>query len=267
MSNFFTFISHSSIFISICALSLSFFYSLTFEIETNLYRYIVIFCGTLASYIGVQLIPMHKNKASSIRSLWIKNNKIILYSLLLASIFAIVASIRHLESFDLLNFTHLFIIVLFYEKIFLNEKELRKIPYIKPFLISYVWACVCTAPQIILSLKNPNYIIWAESFMFILGLTIPFDIRDIEADHIDGIKTFATRFKVKTVKVLSFGIFLIALIMQFNYLEPTLTNIIITIMIGICYLLVLSRVWPNQKEHIFLYGLDGIILLKILYLF
>lgn len=266
MSKFFTFFSYSSLFISICALSLAFFYSTSFEIETNIYRYIVIFCGTLASYTGVQLIPINKNKANSARSLWIKENKIILYSLILASIFAIIASLKHLESFDLLNFAHLFIIVLFYEKIFLNEKELRKIPYLKPFIISYVWACVCTAPQIILTINEPNYLIWGECFLFILGLTIPFDIRDIEADHIDGVKTLATRFSVKTVKLLSFIIFITALYMQFSYIHPTLKNIAITIFIGSFYLLILSKVWPNQKEHIFLYGLDGIIILKILYL-
>lgn len=251
---------------ALSALSLSYFYSNILSTESNFYRYIIIFCGTLASYIAVQLIPISQNFAKSKRSLWIKENKILLYSLLLASLFSIVASVKHLESFDILNFSHLFIIVLFYEKIFLNEKELRKIPYVKPFIISYVWACVCTAPQIFLSLKNPNYLIWPECFLFILGLTIPFDIRDIEADNIDGVKTFATKFRVKSVKRLSFLIFIIALVMQFYYLELTLSNLMITIGIAICYLLILSRVWPNQKEYIFLYGLDGVILLKLLYL-
>ena len=163
MTNLFKFFANSSLFIALCAFCLSIFYSEITETNIELYRLIVIFLGTLASYIGVQLIPMHKNKATSQRSIWIKEQKVILYSFLAASFFGIFASLQYLENFDLLNFTHLFILVLFYEKIFLNEKELRKIPYLKPFIISYVWACVATAPQIFLSLDNPNFHICKKS--------------------------------------------------------------------------------------------------------
>jgi 4-hydroxybenzoate polyprenyltransferase len=266
MTNLFTFISNSSLFIALCACSLSFFYSKMTGSEINFYRLTVIFLGTWASYIGVQLIPIQKNKAASARSLWIKKQKIILYSIVAACFFGIFASIRFLENFDLLNFSHLFILVLFYEKIFFNEKELRKIPYIKPFLISYIWACVATAPQIFLTLNAPIFHIWPECFLFILALTIPFDIRDMESDHIDGVKTLATKFQIKHIKVLCFFIFILAIIYQFSYLSFSYKNIFISLGLILFYLLLLSKVWPNQKDALFLYGLDGMIILKLLYL-
>lgn len=266
MNNFLNFITHSSLFIALCATSLSFYYTKISFTQINYYRLSTIFFATLLSYIGVQLIPVTKNHFHNKRSLWIKENKIILFSFMVSSLIGITASLEHLNNFDILNFSHLFIIVLFYEKIFLDEKELRKIPYIKPFLISYIWACACSAPQVFLNKSDPNLFIFLESFLFILALTIPFDIRDIENDNFDGLKTLATRFQTSTVKRISLTIFVLSAIIQFQFLALSLKNIIITVFIMIVYLLILSRVWPNQKETYFLVGLDGIILLKLLYL-
>ena len=266
MNNFLHFITHSSIFIAICATSLSYFYTHITFTEINYYRLSTIFFATLLSYIGVQLIPISKNLIHNYRSLWIKKNKIILIALMISSIIGITSSVKHLSDFDILNFSHLFIIVLFYEKIFLDEKELRKIPYIKPFLISYIWACACSAPQVFLNKNDPNLFILIESYFFILALTIPFDIRDIESDNLDGLKTLATKFTVSSVKRLSFFFFLLSSILQFLYLQVSLKNLTLTTIILVIYMLILSRVWPNQKEGYFLLGLDGIILLKLLYL-
>lgn len=260
------FLSHSSIFISICALSLSFYYIANFNLQHNTYKYIVIFCGTLISYISVQLIPINKNNTQTPRSQWIFDNRVALYSILLVSVLSILFCVKYLESFDLLNFAHLFVIILFYEKIFLKDKELRKIPYAKPFIISYVWACIATAPVIILTLNAPNYYIWPECFLFILGLTLPFDIRDIEADKSDGIKTFATKYSITAVKAISILIFFLGLALHYFHIDSSYKSLFITLAIGLTYLFVISKVNQKQKESLFLYGLDGIILLKLLYL-
>jgi 4-hydroxybenzoate polyprenyltransferase len=266
MGHLVRFSTYSSFFIAMAATALSFYYSQITKSPLDFYRLVVVFFGTWVSYLGVQFIPLNKNQYTSKRSLWLKENKIVIISIMLACSFAIVASVKSLKQLDLLNFAHLFIIMLFYEKIFSDEKELRKIPFLKSFLIAYVWACVCVAPQLLEKIHHFQFTIWLEVYFYILALTIPFDIRDVEIDHNQGVRTLATSFKISRVKQLSFIFLLISFCLQFQYLKMNFATIIISVMIAIVYLLLLARTWPNQKDHIFLLGFDGLIFVKLLYL-
>ena len=138
MNPYVSFISNSSLFISTMSVSLSLYYTVITASTINYSRLIVVFFGTLTSYIGVQLIPISKNKIINQRTEWIKKHKLILISLMVISFIVITLSIKNLNSFDILNFIHLFILVLFYEKIFINKYELRKLPYFKPVIIAYI---------------------------------------------------------------------------------------------------------------------------------
>jgi 4-hydroxybenzoate polyprenyltransferase len=99
-----------------------------------------------------------------------------------------------------------------------------------------------------------------------LALTLPFDIRDIEIDNQQGVKTLATRFSISMVKRLSFVCLLLSFILQYQYLTFSIQNIFITTSIGLIFILLLAKTWPNQKDHYFLLGFDGLILFKLLYL-
>jgi 4-hydroxybenzoate polyprenyltransferase len=261
-----SFISNSSIFISIMALCLSLFYSKITDTAIDYNRLIVIFFGTLISYIGVQLIPITENKINNKRTDWIKSYKTILIILMVTSLLVIILSIKYLNSYDLLNFIHLFILVLFYEKIFIKKNELRKIPYFKPLLIAYIWACTCTAPVLYLNLDSINYWIWIECFLFILSLAIPFDIRDLETDSLESIKTIPIKFGIKNSRFICLFLFLCSLVLQFQYIELNLMSIIITLLFCIIYIVLLKNTWPGQKDEYFLYGFDGLMAFKLLYL-
>lgn len=91
-------------------------------------------------------------------------------------------------------------------------KRLRDIPYIKIFLIAGVWAYLTLAWP--LMAEGVEWRLWifpfVERFLFILAITIPFDVRDSEMDQAYGLKTLASLFgSVRALRVA--GIILISL--------------------------------------------------------
>lgn len=71
---------------------------------------------------------------------------------------------------------------------------LRQVPYLKLFLIALVWTLmgVCL-PHLWhdMTLNRTSVVLMLMRFMFILAITLPFDIRDGVADKVQGIKTLA----------------------------------------------------------------------------
>lgn len=81
---------------------------------------------------------------------------------------------------------------------FLKGKRLRDLHYIKIFLIAFVWSCLCIGIPGILkdgSIKSIIVYSLASGFYFI-GITLPFDIRDVEVDQSINVKTLAQRLGV-----------------------------------------------------------------------
>ena len=85
--------------------------------------------------------------------------------------------------------------------------RLRDIPLIKVFLVAAVWTFVTFLFPFIC--ENPN---WQPSlslfagmamrFVFILAITLPFDVRDLSTDAKSGIQTFASLLGIKRLKTL-----------------------------------------------------------------
>lgn len=63
-------------------------------------------------------------------------------------------------------------------------RSIRSVPLIKVFLIAYVWAAIGAWYPVLLSepLKESFLLLFVLFFMFILAITLPFDIRDYHSD-------------------------------------------------------------------------------------
>jgi 4-hydroxybenzoate polyprenyltransferase len=77
---------------------------------------------------------------------------------------------------------------------------LRQIPYLKIFLIAFVWSAVTVFVPVI-NYKKPFFSlhvlsIFFERMLFVLAITLPFDIRDMDDDKKAGIKTIPLRLGV-----------------------------------------------------------------------
>ena len=274
-------LSNSGLFIAIGAASYTAYYSKILHIPIDPFRTTLIFFATIASYSGVQIIPLlikpgHNllaNSTQHLRQQWFIANKKLILMMITFSL-AIVVSLSFFISFnDLLIFSHLFVLVLFYEKIGHFKfkelkfiKELRGVPYLKSLLISYVWAASCSMPQIVeILFKRPlgvtDYLVGIESFCFILALTIPFDIRDFEYDQKLKLKTLVHLMGIKKTKVICMLLMLLSLSITLNS-HTTFYPVVGLILVIYSYILLKAK--SSLHDYYFFFGLDSLIILKLL---
>ncbi|MCO4754389.1 MAG: hypothetical protein KC478_07890 [Bacteriovoracaceae bacterium] len=252
------FLAFSSLYIALNALALSLFYQIISG-SIHIPRAITIFLATFISYSAVQLFPLKNKQPRSERSQWIlSHRKVLIWSMSLCSVL-ILALIPLLDLEDILNFAHLFVLALFYEQV-ISSKNIRSIPYAKPFLISYVWTMACAYPSYSESLPMLALL---ECFLFIFSLCLLFDLRDIEDDKAQDVVTFATRFGAAAVIPLASISFIAALILVFNLFEVGLISWILFLAIGIVTILK-SR--PSTADLYYLLAVDGLIGFKLLLL-
>jgi 4-hydroxybenzoate polyprenyltransferase len=84
----------------------------------------------------------------------------------------------------------------------IKKLQLRNVSRLKLFLIAFSWTGVTVLFPLIqedLTLKTENYTTFILRFLFVLAITIPFDIRDM---HIDpkNLQTIPQKFGIKTAK-------------------------------------------------------------------
>ena len=86
--------------------------------------------------------------------------------------------------------------------------KLREIPYLKIFLISFIWsASTIVLPLIQANEKifsTPVSLLFTERFLFIFAIALQFDIRDMHADRRAGLKTIPTLIGQNKAIILSY---------------------------------------------------------------
>ena len=218
--------------------------------------------ATLASYNLTQLAPLRKRKPRSERGRWILQHRKALWILCAVSLGIVGALATKLSLYDWLNFGHLFLLSLFYDDI-IGNIPLRKIPYAKPFFITYVWTMTCAFPPIYDS--GDLSLLWTlpECFLFIFGLCVLFDFRDVHEDRELGIKTFATKLSPVRIKALAFACVLASAI---YFKAKTGANLTFISLYMAAFALLTLRIKSESGEHAYLLGVDGMIALKLLWL-
>jgi len=79
--------------------------------------------------------------------------------------------------------------------------RLRDFSYLKIVLIALTWSIVCGNLVLINSAQSYSAVqhlaIFIEKFLFLIAITIPFDIRDYEQDKIESVKTIPNSVGIK----------------------------------------------------------------------
>ena len=132
--------------------------------------------------------------------------------------------------------------------IFGDGRRLRDFSFIKILLISCTWTMVTDG--LILYEAGFSYHTVAlaslERFCYILAITIPFDVRDMEIDEAQHVPTLATILGASKSKFISYALFIIsgiAAVAQGRYD----TNSLIAILT--CYTLSLLAVFYTHRER------------------
>lgn len=98
-----------------------------------------------------------------------------------------------------------FISALYVIPLMKGGKRIRDFNYIKIFLIGFVWAYVACLPLLGEGIGTFKLsLLFLEKMIFIIAITIPFDIRDLEIDTAGGLATVAKLMGTKNAYFLSY---------------------------------------------------------------
>lgn len=150
-----------------------------------------------------------------------------------------------------------------------KKSDLRSIPFIKIYLIAAVWAGVCALLPIMhfnSELFDSDYFFVAAIFLYILGITVPFDIRDLKYDR-KSLKTLPQIFgekgsKFMAILILAGSVTIFTILFQRNYISPNLFSLAIAILSLSLILILLSN--KDRSNHFYTGLIDGTMVLFLL---
>jgi len=266
----FDFYIFSNIHVAFAVFSLTKITLLTYKIESNLLPWFVFF-STIASYNFIRLYKIYKIKRWVFKFI-IDHKKRILVLTIISALLVIYLSLS-LKRDALLALLPFALFTLFYVVPIPVKKNnalaLRSVAFLKLFLIAISWAGVTVLVPLInyeIELQSAEIIIFVQRFLFIVVITIPFDIRDMNFDE-PGLKTLPQVFGTQRSKV--FGLFLLMVFIGLEFLKMLneeaqfRTHLII----AICALYFLFRATSNQNKYYSAFLVESLPIIWLLLLF
>ena len=232
------------------------------EFQDSIYGIIFLFSSTWLSY-QIPLINcfvLTKNEAFKPKDVWFVENKKLMLSITLFLLLISGYCFFQLKPSRQFIAILLGLISSLYVFPFYNT-GLRKIPYLKIFLIAGSWACLS-----VFWWREPNldsFILFLIRMTVIIAITLPFDMRDKQIDLDKNLKTIATTLTLKQLYICIFSLLSIALLLILAF-KPTCDNEYIILFFASSSLIFIK----NYKKDLFLYlALDGTFLLTVIVIY
>ena len=225
--------------------------ALHYGIKSNVIAFFCIF-STIASYNLIRIFRIKEVQPWFFQ--FIKNTSL---PLIFLTIFSALISFLLIFKFryeTLYGFIPFGLITLFYI-IPLGRKgqklSLRSIPFVKLFLIAILWAGVTVIMPLVqhrIQLGYHELIVFTQRFLFVVVITLPFDIRDIAYDN-DELKTLPQVLGIQKSKWL--GLLFLVLFLGLTFLNSPIDSAQLRIhfYMTVLVLLFLMRSSENQSEY------------------
>jgi len=97
------------------------------------------------------------------------------------------------------------------------QKNLRRVSYLKIFLVAFVWSGVTTVIPLIVGeyqYEVSIILLFVQRMLFILVLILPFEIRDMKLDF-KNLKTLPQKIGIEKTKKVGFVLLLFSLTIEF----------------------------------------------------
>jgi 4-hydroxybenzoate polyprenyltransferase len=219
----------SNIFLSVGAVLLTVSAQVQLGMKPHWQPYLLlIFFATLIEYNQTRVIQFLTNKKGLNRKKqwWMQKNQKKLFFVMAVSITGFFSIAIYTKTEVLLAFLPLGILTFFYSFPVSGNKnyffELREIPYLKIFLIAFVWSATTILLPVVQDgakiIETHVILLFAERFFFIFAIAMPFDIRDMQTDKDAGLKTIPLLLNQEKALLLSFlSLFVSMFITIFHY--------------------------------------------------
>jgi 4-hydroxybenzoate polyprenyltransferase len=272
--NLLSFIINTNIFISLAAVFLTIETQIQLGMRPHLHPYLfIIFFATFFEYNLHKLVTVftHPEALNSEKHKWVKQHFKLFYILVALSTVGFLFAIFLAKKQVLITLAPIALITILYSiPIFRNKRKifrLRDIPFLKIFLIAFVWSFITIfLPVIYNNIDFNSYIImmFAERFIFVLAIAIPFDIRDMSADLNAGIKTIPLVLGEKTaIGISNILITLFTIIIFIHYTTMNKKFLLPAFLISAISTLIVINYKKLQETRYYYTGiLDGTLLIQ-----
>ena len=234
------------------------------ETPINPYYLLFIFCATIGAYSFQRILKSRDDFSKTKRHHWIDEHR-----KLLTVIFILATLVGASCIFTFPPESLYFIIPIgiisglyaghFLRFIFPKTENLRTIPHLKIYLIAISWTFLTAGLPFYneyLFFDITIILLMCSNFLMIWGITIPFDIRDVDVDA-KSQKTFPQIFGIMGAKVIGIGLLVAAYMQLTLYFVPGLTTTIA--MVVSSALVYFSD--PKRKELYYTFWVEGSIIL------
>lgn len=237
---------------------------------------LLVFFATLFEYNRNQIVELlfNKEKQDVEKRLWFGfYQKKLLFFAIISLVLVLIAFLTSKPQVILI-FISLGVLTFFYSMPFSANKnavfKLREIPYLKIFVIAFVWSALTIFLPVIQAdgkiLNIQIALLFSERFFFVFAITVPFDIRDMQADRDAGLKTIPLLINSEKALTLSYLFLFVSLIISvFHYKMQNNWFIIEAIFISILTTYLLLKIKHFRTLKRFYYQiLDGTLLFQAL---
>ena len=137
------------------------------------------------------------------------------------------------------------------------KKSLREIPFIKIYIIAFVWSLIVVGLPFIetlgLNFFNKNFILaFSQCVLFIIAITLPFDVRDLPFDKETNLKTIPLAIGIQNTII--FIQLLLSSSMTIFYFLPINKYHLIGVMVGHCITITITLFTDKKRKELFYAG-------------
>jgi hypothetical protein len=263
----FDFYIFSNIHVALATFCLAKITLLTFDHQENEVPFFIFF-ATIVAYNFIR--SSRKSKIKSWFSDWMDANKstilfITVLSFVLMTIVAFNLRIKALISLIPFGLFTLFYVIPL-KGITKTTTSLRMVSGIKIFLIAFCWAGITVLFPLInydVIFSMDVWVVFIQRFLFVLVITIPFDIRDLGHDE-ETLKTIPQVLGLQNAKRL--GLFLLMLFLGLTFIRSSITHeqLRIELIVALISLIFLIKSKATQSKYYSAFFVESIPIIWLL---
>ncbi|MCS3871163.1 4-hydroxybenzoate polyprenyltransferase [Chryseobacterium ginsenosidimutans] len=285
------FIFYGNYFYGICVVSLMIETSFQMHI---LYKGVFIYCMAFIVTVLFYNYPYARNyvpNSKNPRTQWyVRNHGLVLKTQISLTIFVLIllifGMIYYHEEIKMIRFFQWFLFLIFpvfgamyYGTNVISKKyNLRKIGWLKPFIIGFVWAGIATIYPVIFNdilqfhkseLSLFGTLLFFKNVMFISLLAIMFDVKDFASDRHANLSTLVVKIGLfKTIFYVLLPLTVLGILTFLTYAITHNFSILKIILVLIPFLLLILSAISLKKRRTLLYYLiviDGLMVIKAVF--
>ena len=264
----FDFYINSSIHVSLAVVSMSWLTLLEFQALNDKSILYFIFFASVTGYNFVKFFGLAKFHHRSLAN-WLKFIQVFsLISFILMCYYAFQIHIKtFIYLFGLGLITFLYAIPFLPRRFLFDEKQnLRSVGGIKIYVIALVWTGVTVFIPLInngVNISEEVYLTALQRFVFVIVLTLPFEIRDLRFDSLK-LATIPQKIGERLTKIIGLILLMIFYALEFFKTEVFLKGHLVLLLITLITFFLLVKAKVNQGKYYSGFWVEGIPILWLL---